>query len=676
MDTKLKNIKYSIVTKSVAVIIIWLCSLGIYGTITYLGNNQEFYTTKSYFETRSMNYEFQRLVYNAIELNVKLVSEDNINKSEKTEEEKSVDLTQFHIIKNRLKNTVNFKYYIVNIDTGKTYTNFHEDNPIKKLRNQTAFVHYTQLGRHDDNNYHRYLYSNDITKMLKGTNYEVYASVMEPLEEGDLFYEGFESYERMNTKYKYIILLFLALLIIIIICLIYLVVVCGSTSEKGSISLNLIDKIYVDVHTVFILFLIGISLLGVLGTINYYDLKYLVITIIMYNLSVFLVISYILSFARQYKNGYILKNTFIYNLLAKYKLYIKEYLNGKVLKVFTVFSLLVYGFINGILMAITISLIMDNYRYGYYMFMDVRVLISSIILLVFNLVYIYYITKPFMSLSRIMRGVEEISKGNLEYDLKDSEVSTVFSSFIHDIKKIQGGLKEAVDDAIRGERMKTELITNVSHDLKTPLTSIVNYVDLLKKENLSNKKAEGYVKVLEDKSARLKQLIEDLIEASKASSGNLEVQLEKVNLQELVMQACGEYEEKISKCNLDVRTNFCDETVNVKADGKYMWRIIENLLSNVIKYSMGNSRVYINITKDNGEGVIIIKNISAFPLDIEPEQLAERFVRGDKSRTTEGSGLGLSIAQSLTHLQGGFFKVEIDGDLFKVSVKIPLYNKD
>ncbi len=269
-----------------------------------------------------------------------------------------------------------------------------------------------------------------------------------------------------------------------------------------------------------------------------------------------------------------------------------------------------------------------------------------------------------------------IKAGDLDYSLSSSEISVAFSSLAEDIKNIQGGLKKAVAEAIKGERMKTDLITNVSHDLKTPLTSIVNYVGLLKDEDLNNQRADEYVEILEEKSARLKQLVEDLVEASKASSGNLHVNAEKVDLHELVMQACGEYEGKIKEAELDIRINAEEKNTYIYADGKQMWHIIENLLSNAVKYSMPQSRVYINLARANEYGSMTIKNISAFPLDIPPEQLTERFVQGDVSRTTEGSGLGLSIAQSLTNLQGGRFKIEIDGDLFKVSVEIPLFTDD
>ena len=263
--------------------------------------------------------------------------------------------------------------------------------------------------------------------------------------------------------------------------------------------------------------------------------------------------------------------------------------------------------------------------------------------------------------------------GNINYNLDNKEITITFQGLAQDIQRIQQGLKRAVEEAVKVERMKADLITNVSHDLKTPLTSIVSYVDLLKNEKLNNEKVNGYINILEEKSERLKKLIEDLLEASKASSGNIAVHTEKVDLHELIMQACGEYEGKIKNTSLDIRMNDTDKKIAVRADGKHMWRIVENLISNALKYSMANSRVYINIFINEPYGVVTIKNVSEVSLDISPEQLTERFVRGDESRSTEGSGLGLSIAQSLTHIQGGRFKIEIDGDLFKVTVEMPLW---
>lgn len=233
------------------------------------------------------------------------------------------------------------------------------------------------------------------------------------------------------------------------------------------------------------------------------------------------------------------------------------------------------------------------------------------------------------------------------------------------------GLEKAVGECIKSERLKTELITNVSHDLKTPLTSIISYIDLLKGENIENATAREYINVLDERSHRLKQLVEDLVEASKAVTGNLKAEVQVLRLDELVGQALGEYQDRMESGGLVVVSDKMQE-VWAMADGRHMWRIIENLFSNVCKYAMPQTRVYIEVYSDDNYGYCTIKNISKEPLNIDPNELTERFVRGDASRTTEGSGLGLAIAQSLILIQEGLLDIAIDGDLFKVTIKIPL----
>ena len=234
--------------------------------------------------------------------------------------------------------------------------------------------------------------------------------------------------------------------------------------------------------------------------------------------------------------------------------------------------------------------------------------------------------------------------------------------------------------------MKTDLITNVSHDIKTPLTSIINYVGLIRRENIQDEKILRYLDVLEQKSNRLKTLTEDLVEASKASSGNLKLEISDIDFIELVYQTNGEFEEKFASRHLELITTAPEETLLIEADGRRLWRVLENLYNNAFKYAMENSRIYIDITKDNlrinEEGLILppqvvftIKNISANPLNIRGDELTERFVRGDVARATEGSGLGLSIAKSLTELQKGSFEIYIDGDLFKVQLAFDVKEK-
>ena len=221
---------------------------------------------------------------------------------------------------------------------------------------------------------------------------------------------------------------------------------------------------------------------------------------------------------------------------------------------------------------------------------------------------------------------------------------------------------------MKNERMKTELITNVSHDIKTPLTSIINYIDLLKREHPTDPKICGDLDILEEKAQRLKNLTEDVVEASKASTGNISLEMADLNFVELVHQVIGEFEEKFREKNLTLMVHFEDEEAIICADGRRLWRVLENVFGNVAKYAMENTRVYAEMKVEKPAVTFSLKNISAQPLNISADELTERFIRGDVSRNTEGSGLGLSIAKSLTELQGGEFRLYLDGDLFKVTI--------
>lgn len=273
--------------------------------------------------------------------------------------------------------------------------------------------------------------------------------------------------------------------------------------------------------------------------------------------------------------------------------------------------------------------------------------------------------------NKLTSGVKEITKGNLEYKIKIREKFSPFNELVDGINHIGDGLKAAVETSLKDERMKTELITNVSHDLKTPLTSIINYINLLKAEKMPTPEAEHYVEVLDGKALRLKQLTEDLVEAAKASSGNIELEKMPLAFDELMKQAFGEFEDKFEKKGLILIANYPKEPVMVLADGRRMFRILENILQNAYKYALEKTRIYADLSKENGEVCFTLKNISAAALNISPEELMERFTRGDSARSTEGSGLGLSIAKDLTKLQGGTFDVKLDGDLFKVILTFP-----
>ena len=239
------------------------------------------------------------------------------------------------------------------------------------------------------------------------------------------------------------------------------------------------------------------------------------------------------------------------------------------------------------------------------------------------------------------------------------------------LSAVRLGMSRAVDERMKSERFRTELITNVSHDLKTPLTSIVSYVDLLKNEPIESEKAREYIDVLDRQSQRLKKLTADLVDASKASSGALTVNPEPVDLGELVRQSAGEYAERFAAASLTPVLGLREEETVVTADGRLLWRVLDNLLTNAVKYSLPGTRVYLDVTKSPGTASISVKNISREALNIPAEELMERFVRGDASRSSEGSGLGLSIARSLTELMGGELRITLDGDLFKAEILFP-----
>ena len=285
---------------------------------------------------------------------------------------------------------------------------------------------------------------------------------------------------------------------------------------------------------------------------------------------------------------------------------------------------------------------------------------------------LYKIIKIFKEYLQIEKKLKDIYEGNTQSNLDEKSVENIFKNSVIYLNDISNGFENAVQDRMKSERMKAELITNVSHDIKTPLTSIINYVDLLKQENIQDEKAREYIGILENKSQRLKRLTEDLVEASKVSTGNISLNLEKINIVELIKQATGEFEDKFKKRKLEPIINSDQNEINIVADSKYMYRIIENLYSNISKYALENSRVYVDIKMSKTEPVpnvqIEIKNISKDKLNISADELIQRFVRGDKSRTTEGSGLGISIAQNLTELQNGKFELKLDGDLFKVEL--------
>lgn len=323
---------------------------------------------------------------------------------------------------------------------------------------------------------------------------------------------------------------------------------------------------------------------------------------------------------------------------------------------------IVLGF--GAYVIVTFFLIMGGVYNGAFMFMYLCLQLALVLFLAWW-AYGYY---------RLRQGTKTIARGDLEYQIDTRHMPYDLRLQAEDLNNISVGLAGAVDEKMKSERFKAELITNVSHDLKTPLTSIINYVNLLKSTQQTDPKAIDYIEVLDRKSQRLKKLTEDLVEASKASTGVLSVTREKIGMGQLIDQATAEWEEKLSDRRLTLVTTLPEGETWVYADGRHLWRVIDNLLSNCAKYAMEGTRIYLDLERGKGQVALSVKNISRDPLNVPAERLMERFVRGEESRSTEGSGLGLSIARSLTELQGGAFDLAVDGDLFKAIVTLPQAN--
>lgn len=326
-----------------------------------------------------------------------------------------------------------------------------------------------------------------------------------------------------------------------------------------------------------------------------------------------------------------------------------------------------HDLILGIVIPVIVLLI--NILLGILFTQNKIVIVALIILDIFVCTYCYKSSKE---RGLIIDIIKKISGGDIKAKVDTKTLHGDNKNLGEAVNSIQEAVNSAVDKSMKDERMKADLITNVSHDLKTPLTSIINYVDLLKKEIIDNEKAQMYIGILDEKSQRLKQLTDDLVEASKISSGNVVLNMEKLNVKELLIQAVGEFQDKFDEKNLSVLDSYNGDDLCISADSRSIYRIVENLFTNIYKYALEGTRIYLDAMAYENDIVISVKNISAKPLNISVDELTERFTRGDESRTTEGSGLGLSIAKSLTEAMGGQFKIQLDGDLFKVFIAFPV----
>lgn len=454
-----------------------------------------------------------------------------------------------------------------------------------------------------------------------------------------------------------------------IICLVILANSAGKTVQnEPEIKLCFVDKMWNDIH--FILsFLLTASILSFVFELTSGGFN--ISLIIGLPIAYLVFLEWFISVARNAKAHIYFSHTAINKLIVTPIKKLFSYV-GDIRKLSAdtahISKKIVYGIVSFIIINAILSLLLSTFTNGN----GVAYSITLFIFIAYNAFSIVYALKYLRSLNAIFDVIQKTKEGNFDVAVDMDVIPKSLKPLANDVTEMQSGMKIAVANAVKGERMKTELITNVSHDLKTPLTSIINYVDLLKRCELDDEKANQYLDVLSDKSLRLKNLIDDLMEASKLSTGNVKLAPAEVNLYELAIQAIGESEDMLEERGLAIKFAEPKNQPIVFADGQKTWRIISNLIGNVKKYALANSRVYIDIGSDENYGIFSMKNISANELNVSPEALTQRFVQGDEARSTEGSGLGLSIAKNLCELQGGELLIEIDGDLFKATVKLPL----
>ena len=450
-------------------------------------------------------------------------------------------------------------------------------------------------------------------------------------------------------------------LLLVIALFIFLLSAAGHRKDTDEIRPRFAEKIPFDLFTAAIALAAGAALYVCIETLDSMERAYNGIELtlpaagLLLTLAVLLALWWCMSLAVRVKLGTLVRGTLCYKLVR---------FLAKILKALWGWGKMLLG---GIPLIWRGVLILCGAEFIGFLILAANDRIAGAVGFLVNLLVVFPLAIwGLVSAKKLRLGASEIAAGNTAYRIDTKYLFGEFRRHAEDLNAIQGGISRAVDEKLRSERMKTELITNVSHDIKTPLTSIVNYVDLLSKEEIEGEKAREYLEVLQRQSARLKKLTDDLVEASKASSGALGVTIEDCELGVMLEQTAGEYGEKLAEKGLTLVLRKPEKTVTVKADARHTQRIFDNLMSNILKYALPGTRVYLELAEDEKGAAVIFRNTSGREIVLSAEELTERFVRGDAARSTEGSGLGLSIARSLAELQGGSLSVTVDGDLFKV----------
>ena len=557
----------------------------------------------------------------------------------------------------------NVKWLIIDKETKEAFTNIDYaigSTTLDEVKNQISSkeIYWNCDNSNIDTSINKLKNVNYVDSRLEensenANNYIIYTSLLEPLEHPDGIYQAQILYNILlvitpNAMYL------IPVLVIILIAFIP-VAVMGVGKKKGieGITLNWFDKILVEIAFFIALFIgsIGLLFMSIISSMN--DMLTFIVGITFVGVGILIIyLACILFFEtviKRLKTHTFMKTTFAYWLYKKIKNFSQ---NMKITSNFIVFF--------------TIYLVANVISLG---ILFAQPLAGIILLALINIYAYKLISDRIKSYNKVKQAINDLYSGKTDIQLNENDFSKEDKATSKEINDIAGGLSNAINERLKSDRLKTELITNVSHDIKTPLTSIINYVDLLKKENIEGEKANEYLGILDNKSQRLKKLTEDLVEASKASSGAIKLNMEKLNVNELIKQISGEFQDKFEAHKLEEIISFPEEEAYIEADSRYLYRVLENMYSNIAKYALEGTRVYIDIVDEDNKIYIKLKNVSKQKLNISADELMQRFVRGEASRNTEGSGLGLSIARSLTELQNGKFNIYLDGDLFKVTIE-------
>lgn len=675
-----KNICYFMAPIFGLILIACIAGLVIIDTEIELENTTNYYDTKlfanSYLSSISNHF------YIPAFLNENLIEETTTNTQSNSIEEyqlaesyiyennyynydvqENVEINgQNGIIYYNTDNSSNFKYLMIDTQNGIAITNLEHTmrtDTIEKIReiiSENSIYWNFQNGVIDTNisylSIEEIRYTSQYESISNSNIKEVYTSLTDDLPYKDDYAMAkiaFDLSMRANTLAPILIPISIAALLALGL------IILNGIGKKGKgpeIHLNGFDKVPLEIA-----FVIGFCIIGI-GMLFFMALQSEIRAVIYSGITIGAIISYLggilllETVVKRMKTHTLWKTTLLYMIGHS----IKTLIDNR--KITTKLILFYWGFC--IIGFIATMGLIESYSGGAFFWF--------VVLMALGIATFWYLFIKIKQFKTIQNAIKAIYEGNTNIELDSDELTGVLKQLGIYIEDIAGGLSNAINENLKSERLKTELITNVSHDIKTPLTSIINYVDLLKKEKMPNEKATEYLMILENKSQRLKKLTEDLVEASKASSGNIKLKMEKIDVKELIKQVSGEFEDRFKTRGLEEIMTLPEEQILIKADGRYIYRVLENLYSNISKYALENTRVYVDIIPKQTSVVIQMKNISKEELNISTDELMQRFVRGDSSRNTEGSGLGLSIASSLTELQGGKFHIYLDGDLFKVTL--------